>query len=336
VDTSRDFWLSCGHHLLERDDAGSVVVTDEFLKVYLARPEIAPPADACVAEQALYRKLFDDPRAAVTSAEIAQIVDDDARENWEILLSWREHLARHRTLEAAYVALVREGLRFPPLLVDQIVQVILRNILDDCVDVFVLRAAELFFRPQKLAVFGGSLLAADVETFSAVPQPSPLVALLGLEAQPGVDVLNADNADAYWSQSDSYDLALDLTAGRRGVSALGEVVARWVQHLLGVEVEIEAMSEARDITLTWYVGLDSNATLIGDALWRGDPPSAAAPEFIVGLYRMRLADNGDLIERMHGQPIYLIVAGSSDMTLRLKPQNLIAGLPLRHAGEALS
>ena len=274
--TSRDFWLSCGHHLLDRDDDGRVVVTDEFLKVYLARPEITPPAEACVAEQALYRKLFNAPRAAVSPAEIAAIADDDARENWETLLSWRDHLVTHRTLEAAYVALAREGFRFPPLFIDQIVQVILRNILDNCGDTFVLRAAELFFRPQKLCVYGGSLLAADVETFSAPPQPSPLISLLGLEGAPGVDVLNADNAATYWDRSDSYDLALDLTAGRRGLSALGDVVARWVRHLLGVAIEAEAMTEARDITLTWYVGLDSNATRIGDALWRGEPVRADA------------------------------------------------------------
>jgi Family of unknown function (DUF6352) len=335
VDTSRDFWLSCGHHLLDRDDNGRVVVTDEFLKVYLARPEIAPPTGACVAEQALYRKLFDVPRAAVTSTEIAKIVDGDARENWEILLSWRDHLVRHRTLEAAYLTLVRQGLRFPPLFVDQIVQVILRNILDDCEDAFVLRAAELFFRAQNLTVLGGSLLAVDVDTFPAAPQPSPLVSLLGLEVAPGIDVLNADNAVVYWDQSDSYDLALDLTAGRRGLTALGEVVAGWVRHLLGIEIEIEAMTEARDIDLTWYVGLDSNATRIGDALWRGAPLRTDAPEFIVGLYRLRFVDGVDVIERMARQPTYLIVAGSSDMTLRLKPQNLLTGLPLQHASGVL-
>jgi hypothetical protein len=336
VDTSRDFWLSCGHHLVDRDDSGRVVVTDEFLKVYLARPEIAPPPEACIAELALYRKLFDAPRAAVRSAEIARIADDDARENWEILLEWREHLLRHRTLEAAYLALVHEGLRFPPLFVDQIVQAILRNILDDSEDAFVLRAAELFFRPQKLAAYAGSLLAADAETFSATPQPSPLISLLGLEVQPGIDVLNLDNMDAYWRRSDSYDLALDLTAGRRGLAALGEVVARWIQHLVGIEVEIEALTAVRDITLTWYVGLDSNATRIGDALWRGESTGPDTPEFIVGLYRLRLADDVEVIERMQGEPTYLIVAGSSDMTLRLKPQNLITGLPLRLASEALS
>ena len=38
-----DFWLSCGHHLLDRDEGGGLVATDEFLKVYLARPELDPP-----------------------------------------------------------------------------------------------------------------------------------------------------------------------------------------------------------------------------------------------------------------------------------------------------
>jgi hypothetical protein len=33
-----DFWLSCGHHLLDREAGGGLAVTDEFFKVYLARP----------------------------------------------------------------------------------------------------------------------------------------------------------------------------------------------------------------------------------------------------------------------------------------------------------
>ena len=47
----KDFWLSCGHHLLDRDEGGGLVVTDEFLKAYLARPELTPPAEACVVER---------------------------------------------------------------------------------------------------------------------------------------------------------------------------------------------------------------------------------------------------------------------------------------------
>ena len=78
----RDFWLSCGHHLLDRDAGGGLVVTDDFLKVYLARPELTPPMDACVVEKTLYAALMADPRRAVSPDEIGAIADADARENW--------------------------------------------------------------------------------------------------------------------------------------------------------------------------------------------------------------------------------------------------------------
>jgi hypothetical protein len=92
VSQGRDFWLSCGHHLLDRDAGGGLLVTDEFLKAYLARPEIAPPADACAAERMLHGALLADPRQAVSPAQIAAIADADARENWEVMVAvdaWR-------------------------------------------------------------------------------------------------------------------------------------------------------------------------------------------------------------------------------------------------------
>ena len=64
---NKDFWLSCGHHLLDRDAGGGLVVTDEFLKVYLARPELAPPPEACAAERALHAGLLAEPRRPVAA-----------------------------------------------------------------------------------------------------------------------------------------------------------------------------------------------------------------------------------------------------------------------------
>ena len=61
----KDFWLSCGHHLLDRDEGGGLLVTDEFIKAYLARPELAPPADACIAERTLHAALLLNPRRPV-------------------------------------------------------------------------------------------------------------------------------------------------------------------------------------------------------------------------------------------------------------------------------
>src|SRR5215467_4092699 len=114
-----DFWLSCGHHLLDRDDGGGLLVTDEFLKAYLARPELAPPPDACSAERSLHAALLGDPRRPVTSAEIAAISDADACENWSLMTGFRDRLVSHKTVEAAYLDLVRRGVGgTPPLFIN--------------------------------------------------------------------------------------------------------------------------------------------------------------------------------------------------------------------------
>ena len=60
----KDFWLSSGHHLLDRSEGGGLDLTDDFLKVYLARPELTPPPEACDAERKLHASLLADPRRA--------------------------------------------------------------------------------------------------------------------------------------------------------------------------------------------------------------------------------------------------------------------------------
>jgi len=333
----RDFWLSCGHHLLDRDAGGGLVTTDEFLKAYLARPELAPPPEACVVEKTLHSALLSDPLRPVAADEITAIADPDARENWQLMIEFRDHLLAHATLEASYVALVRRGPgHTPPLFINQLVHAILRNVLDGCTDAYVLRAAELFFRPQRMTVHEGSLLAADEERIAGSdPAPvSPLVSMLGLEKSAEIDVLVDDNAESYFERSDAYDMALDLTASRRGLAALGEVITRWVRHLLGVEVDVEPVIELRDASLTWYVGLDAEGTRIGDMLWNGDDLGEAARARVIGLFRLRFRERDVVAEKFAGEPVYLILAMTADNILRMKPQNLVTGLPVRHTEAA--
>ena len=328
----RDFWLSCGHHLLDRDDGGGLLITDEFLKVYLARPELAPPAEACAAERALHAAMLSDPRRPVKETEIAALADPDARENWEMMIGFRDRLVRSKTLEAAYLDLVRQGIgRTPPIFLNQLVHVILRNALDGCEDVFVLRAAELFFRPQRMTLHGGSLIAADEEIVAGTSSTpvSPLVSMLGIPAEADIDVVTDENADTYWQRSDQFDMALDLTGGRRGIEALGEVIKRWTQHLLSVSVEVEPLVEMRDVNFVWYVGLDADGTKIGDALWSGDELDDATRGRVIGLYRLAFRDPAAVLEKVRGEPVYLILAMSTDKVLRMKPQNLLTGLPVR-------
>jgi hypothetical protein len=125
-------------------------------------------------------------------------------------------------------------------------------------------------------------------------------------------------------------MALDLTAGGRGAVALGEVLTRWLAHLLAIDVAIEPLAELRDARLSWYVGLDSEATRIGDAIWNGEDVDGAMRAHLIGLYRLTFREPSDMVERVRGEPVYLLAAMTADEMLRLKPQNLVTGLPIRH------
>jgi hypothetical protein len=326
----KDFWLSCGHHLLDRDEGGGLLLTDDFLKVYLARPELIPPTDACAAERALHAALLANPQKSVRTDEIAPIADADARENWQVLLAFRDLLMSHRTLEAAYLHVVRHGVRVPHLFLNQLIHVVLRNALDGCEDPYVLRAAELFFRSQRMTLHEGSLIAADEETVagkSGTPI-SPLVSMLGIPAEAEIDVMNDDNADFYFEHSDQFHVALDLSGGQRGHRALAQAMMRWIRHLLAIDVEIEPFTEARDATFTWYAGLDTEGTKIGDKLWKGEELDETLSSRIVGLYRLTFRDPSTVMDKVRDQPVYLILAMGPDRVLRFKPQNLVTGLPL--------
>jgi hypothetical protein len=327
-----DFWLSCGHHLTDRDADGGLQVTDEFLKAYLARPELTPPPEACAIERGLRSALLADPRHPVGGDEVAAIGDADARENWRLMIGFRDHLVRHQTLEAAYLDLIRRKVGdTPPLFLNQLVRVILRNALDGCGDPFVIRAAELFFRPQLMTMHNGALIAADEETIAGTnPTPlSPLVSMLGIPAGAQIDILTDDNAHSYWGRSDLFDMALDLSVGRRGMAALGETVERWVKHMLSIDVAVEPLSEVRDVPLTWYVGLDVEGTRIGDALWHGENLDETVQRRVVALFRLVFGNSDPAAASIGDDPVYLILAMSADKVLRMKPQNLLTGLPAR-------
>jgi hypothetical protein len=329
----KDFWLSCGHHLTDRGVGGGLLVTDQFLKVYLARPELVPPPDACAAEHALHAVLLADPRRRVAREEIAVLYDANARENWDLIIAFRDRLLQQRTLDAAYLDLVRHGVgKTPPLFLNQLVHLILRNVLDRCEDPFVLRAAELLFRPQRMTVHDGSLIAADDETIAGTGNAplSPLVSMLGPPAAAEIDVMVEDNAQTYWERSDDFDMALDLTAGRCGLAALGEVMTRWIGHMLAIDVEIEPLTEMRDVSFNWYLGLDAAGTQIGDMLWHGRDLDNKSRASVVGLYQLTFKDCTVIADGIGTEPVHLILAMAPDKVLHMKPQNLLTGLPIRH------
>ncbi|GJD90116.1 hypothetical protein BHAOGJBA_3651 [Methylobacterium hispanicum] len=333
-----EFWVSSGHHLTQRDAGGGLAVTDELILAYLARPELVPPEEACAAERALYASLTAAPRRPVAAREIAALADADARENWEVILAFRDRLLGARSVEAAYLSLVRGNLQgVPSLFLNQLVHLILRNALDGCDDPFVLRAAELFFRPQRVSFHEGRVLLADAEVIAAREGSaplSPLVAMLGQEAATELDVLTEANAWTYWSRSDAFTMALDLGSDPRSRAGLARVIEVFVQHLLNAAVRVSPLDRLEDSDWRWFVGLDAEGTRIGNALWRGETLDAAAQARMLVAFSLVFDDPAQVEPAVGARPVYLLLASPQDRTLQVKPHNLIVGLPLAAGREA--
>ncbi len=322
-----EFWVSSGHLLLDRDAQGFLRLTDDFLRACLARPELMPPEEACDAERALHATLLAAPRAVVSTAGLA---DADAVENWEVFLAFRDALIAAPTLEAAYHRLATaQPVTTPKLFLDQLVHVILRNALHGSDDAAMVRAAELFYRPQKVSFHNDTLLLADADTIEVhehARHASPLLAMLAPAAVAELTVLTADNAHAYWGRSDAFDMALNLGGELNGRVALGRAIALFIQHMLGFSVRIESLAAMDEPEFSWFVGLDTEATRIGNAMWNGD----AVPESgqLLALYRLWPEPAAPLLTHMQGRPIYVMLAADAQNHVRLKPQNLLTGLPL--------
>ena len=75
-----EFWRSSGYHLVEVDPDGRLRPTDDFLRAYLLRPELAPVEESCAAENELHQALMENPRLDVPDAWLERLADPDARE----------------------------------------------------------------------------------------------------------------------------------------------------------------------------------------------------------------------------------------------------------------
>ncbi|GJD55286.1 DUF6352 family protein [Methylobacterium dankookense] len=331
-----EFWVSSGHHLVQRTEGGGLAITDGLLLAYLARPELVPPEEACSAERALHAALMETPRRLVAPEEIARIADADARENWEVLLAFRDHLLAAPSVEAAYLSLVRGNLTgVPSLFLGQLVHLILRNALDGCEDPFVLRAAELFFRGQRVSFHEGAVLLADAEVIAAregTAPLSPLVAMLGRDAMTELDVLTEESSWTYWSRSDAFSMAFNLS-GERGREGLARTIEAFVHHLLNAAVTVTPLDRLEDPDWRWFVGLDAEATRIGNALWRGEAVDAPTRERLLAVFSLAFAEGTPVDAAVAERPVYLLLAMAPDKSLHLKPHNLVVGLPLA-AGRA--
>jgi Family of unknown function (DUF6352) len=329
-----DFWQSCGYHLLKRQSDGRLVVTDDYLRLYYARPELAPVVESCAAERALHAALVRDPRRDVADAEIAAIADADARENYQVMLRFRARLLAADSLEAFYFDLFREDVEVPPDFIHHTVQVILRGILDGTNDGLEARAAELFFRRQRVSVNDGAIMLADDETVQmhASGGVGNLARLLKEAGAPPrsieLDVLDEASAGRYFERDERHDTVLNLNHGRPGCLALARVLERWIAHFHGVRAAVKPVREIPDEDWDWHVGLDAEATAMLNDIYNGGEVGEERMKRVIGLFRVEFRDPIVMRPEMAGVPVFLGLAAAADGTLRMKPQNLLVNLPL--------
>ena len=357
-----DFWPNCGWRHLQLDDAGRLQPTAAWFGHWLGRPELALVAESCVGEVALHQALRADPLMAVSAAALAAVTDTDVRQNYRLWLALRDGVLAAGTLETFYSGLFRAGaITLPPLFIDLIVQDLLRQWLDSGADALQARAAELLFRPQRISLAGGRLLAADRATADRLSDGAGFGALGRLLAEAQVPlrsaqlaVLTDDNAFAYWTDgtdgqgkphnSTGHRFVLDLThsvaktlapgvavplaLANSGQSALARVLERWVQHLLGVAVTITPLARIDDAQWRWHVGLDAESSAILNDLYTGVAVDADRLARLVGLFRLDFDNPADMRADLGPVPVWLGLAMDVDGVLRLKPQNLLLNLPI--------
>ena len=335
-------WVSSGLHLARPTPDGRVEPTPDLMRAWLMRVELRPIPESGAAERALHGSLVDDPMRAVAAEEVAAVEDEDGRENYRLFLRFRQHLVESGTVEEAYRRLVAPGdsLRpppmLPPLFIEQMAHLVVANLFETRLrDASPLhaRAAELLFREQTATVEDGVLIVADAETVEA-HEGSEGAALFRTLAESGtgrrgveLDVLD-EGSDGYWARADRYDTALDMRIGQAAQDAFAEVLAAWTTHMTGAPVRVEPVADISDSAWRWHVGLDREASVLLDRLWNGESLPEEDLRRIVGLYRLDFEDQSLMREDVRGRPVHLAAAMDAARRIRLKPQNLVANLPL--------
>jgi hypothetical protein len=331
-----DFWSHSGFNLADRNADGKLTVTNSLLRAWWSRPEVTPVAESCNHERALHAALSAEPSRPVSATELATMQDPDAIDNYRVMLAFRDRLLNTPTLESAYLGIFREGnVTVPPIFIDQLAQMIAHNILDGTEDPLEVRAAELFFRPQKVSLQDGNVMLADADTVDLHKSGGNYgdIGRLLVEAKMkprkiDLDVLDRDNAESYWTRDERHDTAISFSYSSATLTAFCRVIEKWLRHFFGIETTVKPVRTIEDRNWAWHIGLDAEATGILNDLYEGKELDAARNRRILSLFQLDFADQSIVRPAIAGRPIYLACAMNNDDVLRVKPQNLLVNLPL--------
>jgi len=332
-----EFWKSAGRHLCTRNKDGWLDVTADFLCAYYTRPEVHPIDESCDEEHKLFEEIMADPFCPVGEEQLGRIIDTDAADNYRIILKFRDYLVDAGTLEGAYLKIMSSNATdVPPLFLDQMVHLILANILREARDPMRLKAAEIFFREQKVSTENGMIILADEEIVEMHAQHGGAGGLGRLLVDSDtpmknieLDVLDEDNKDIYWERSDRFDTVIDFRFMQPGLDAFARVIEAWIRHFQGITVRVQPRQSVQDDHWSWHVGMDRESTDILNSLYEGQSVTDEDMTRLVALFRMDIEDRGAVMSALRGNPVYLGLAMTSARCIKMKPQNLLTNLPLQ-------
>jgi uncharacterized protein DUF6352 len=245
-------------------------------------------------------------------------------------------LKRAVSVESCYLDIFSGGgVSVPPLFVDQLAQVIVRNILDGCEDALEPRAGELFFREQKASTEDGAVMLADLETVEMNASGGSFGSMgrLIVESQAplatvNLDVLDAENANLYWMRDQRHDLVISMNFGRAANKAFCRVMEKWIPHFFGIAVRVQPLRAVEDRGWAWHIGLDAESTAMLNGLWRGEEIESGTFRRMLALFRLDFEDPAVMRADVAGKPVYMALSMNERGVVRMKPQNLLLNLPL--------
>jgi hypothetical protein len=296
-----------------------------------------PVEESGDAELRLHAALMEAPRRAVSADEIASLEDEDVRHNYRVILRFRDRLLEAGTVEGCYMSLFKAPIDIPPMFVDQLAHVILRNLLDGTDDPLRLRAAELFYREQKATIQDGHALLADLETVEMHASGNRygsigrlIVEAQGDLAKVDLDVLDKANAALYWERESRHDTVISVTYGRPALDALCRVIEQWVAHFLGLKIQVKPVRKIDEPKWAWHVGLDSESTAILNQLWSGGEVEPGRMRNLLAILALQFDDPSAMRADIRGRTVYLALS-CDEGVVKMKPQNLLSSLPLNEA-----
>lgn len=357
-----DFWPSSAFSTLQSNANGWLAPTEDYWRSFLTRPELEVLPESCRDEKRLHHALQIKPFHTVKPEELSAIKDADAKDSYRLFLRFRDGVQAAGTLQAYYAQLMHSGsMHIPPLFVDLMVQTTLRGILQDETDPQTVRAAELLFRAQRVAVQDGRMVSGDKQALDIANATAGVGEIgrllienkvqLGAAQMQVMEPGNSLQAEQFWNQASKKNYGhrwlLDLThevkstigegqhqfsfhlaKSTSALSALSRVLERWITHFCAVQVRITPLAKVEDAAWRWHVGLDTTSSALLNDLYQGKEVEPSRMQGLISLFRLDFINPSEMRSDVAGKPVYLGLAMDKDGLVKVKPQNLLLNLPL--------